>query len=79
MFFNENSFQAIQKVFETNNINSEINESNASHIENIVRGETSISRGRIIPLRETYDLNLEYMNPFTKKPCIKKKTINVKN
>ncbi|MBF0695536.1 MAG: hypothetical protein IR153_10825 [Flavobacterium sp.] len=68
----------LQKTFDTNNQNKEINEKSASHTENIVRGEVSNSRGTVIPLRQTYNLEIQYISPFSGKAGVKNKTINVK-
>lgn len=67
-----------QKIMDVNNRNSEINETSASHVENIIRGEVSNSRGTVIPLRETYNLQIQSISPFSGKAEVKTKTINVK-
>lgn len=41
----DNPKEVTKKLFDTNNENNEANERNASHVENIVRGEVSKSRG----------------------------------
>ncbi|EJL65544.1 RHS repeat-associated core domain protein-containing protein [Flavobacterium sp. CF136] len=75
----DNPNDVIQKTFDTNNQNKEVNERSASHTENIVRGEVSNSRGVTVPLRETYTLEIQYISPFSGKAGVKNKTINVKN
>ena len=67
--------QIIRKSLETSNQNREINETKASHVENIVRGEVSNSRGSKIPLRSTYTINVE--SYFRGKYDSNKKVINV--
>ena len=42
-----------RKTIEASNQNREIGEESAGHVENVVRGEVSNSRGTTIPLRET--------------------------
>ncbi len=64
-----------QKSLDASNQNKEINESNASHVENIIRGEVSNSRGVKIPLRATYTIGVESFN-FGQYD-IKSKVINV--
>ncbi|WP_264550625.1 RHS repeat-associated core domain-containing protein [Flavobacterium sp. N2038] len=75
----DNPNDVVQKTFDTNNQNKEVNERSASHTENIVRGEVSNSRGVTVPLRETYTLEVQYISPFSGKAGVKNKTINVKN
>lgn len=56
-----------QKIMDVNNRNSEINETSASHVENIIRGEVSNSRGTVIPLRETYNLQIQSIRSIFRK------------
>lgn len=70
-----NDTDIVNRVFENNAKNEEFNESQASHIENIVRGEVSQSTGTVVPLRETYTINVEsFVNGVYNK---KKEVINV--
>ena len=76
--FKDDAKDNVNKLMDVRNQNSEINETNASHVENIIRGEVSNSRGVKIPLRETYNLEIETRSPFSGKPTVKTKVINVK-
>ncbi len=66
-----------KKMIDVRNQNSETNETNASHVENIIRGEVSNSRGVIITLRQNYNLEVEFISPFSGKAGVKTKVLNV--
>ena len=62
----ESTDKMMSMATEVSNKNNEFNESEGSHIENIVRGEVSNSRGVVIPLRETYKIEVKtYLPPIT--------------
>jgi len=72
---NDNDTDIIDKVFQNNAINAKFNESQASHIENVVRGEVSESTGTAVPLRKTYTIKVEsFKNGIYEN---KRKVINV--
>ncbi len=65
------------KSREAGNENRRIAEENAGHIENVVRGEVSVSRGVRIPLRKyvpysTQNINTGLNGPIKKAKAIKK-------
>ena len=66
-----------QKIFDVRNNNSKFNEENACHTENIIRGQVSNSRGITVPLRQTYNLQVEFLTPFKREPAVKTVPINV--
>ncbi|WP_299897696.1 DUF6443 domain-containing protein [uncultured Aquimarina sp.] len=58
-YMNDSPKTITSKSLDQSNKNKEIDESSASHIENIIRGEVSNSRGIKIPLRATYTIGVE--------------------
>lgn len=51
-YLKDSAEDIISKTIEASNENRRIGEESAGHIENVVRGEVSNSRGKVIPLRK---------------------------